>query len=193
MALGDMSLRSQMNQLRNCIDAIPVPGLGLVGQIADVPACIASELCKHKVDGAGAYADAAAYCTASHATGSLGHEIGRWVGLPFAVMSCAGDVAGAAGLYTPTYSDVVTHSGHRFKWDTTGTVWGFFHNLSTGFHIVGDEVWEEAMKPSLLFLGKVCPDHHNRGRGGGISDFRIKSESRNFPHEIVAQLGPDLR
>jgi len=44
------------------------------------------------------------------------------------------------GLYEPHLVDITMPSGHVWKWDTSGTVWGFFRNLSTGFHISGDEV-----------------------------------------------------
>jgi len=148
-------------QVQNCLTYIPIPGAGLLGAVGGASSCIVNQLCYSKDRGLAAYEAAVTSCAAQYAAQGLARQLFGWIGLPFTVLACVGDVAALAGLYEPHLVDITMPSGHVWKWDTSGTVWGFFRNLSTGFHISGDEAWEEALKPSLLFLGKVGVGAHD--------------------------------
>eukprot|EP00667_Euglena_gracilis_P026614 EG_transcript_32193 len=60
--------------------------------------------------------------------------------------------AATHGWYTPIPVGLTTPSGHNYLWDISGTVWGFFTNLSTGFLILGDQLWYDAFLPGAVLV-----------------------------------------
>eukprot|EP00667_Euglena_gracilis_P004367 EG_transcript_4389 len=133
---------------------IHLPGATLVRRALSYEACVRDEVTKAGDDSPLTYQVAAGKCVAVITAEGLAEEARNLIALPFTALAIVADAAAVAGWFDPQFTEINV-SGQSYLWETSGTVFGTFLNISTAFRILTDETWSQVLKPSVLFAGDV--------------------------------------